>query len=124
MSGLFRRNSSFQQPLARWLTCAALSLVPHSGSFAASAENGKAAFAKAGCWECHGTLGQGGVAGPRLAPDPMPVEVLIAFVRSSNRRMPAYSLQIVSDVELGDIRAYLSAIPSPPDYTKIPELQP
>ena len=40
---------------------------------AGSADKGKTAFAKHGCWQCHGFAGQGGVAGPKLAPDPMPV---------------------------------------------------
>ncbi len=33
---------------------------------------GKPPSCKYGCWQCHGTLGQGGVTGPKLAPDPMP----------------------------------------------------
>lgn len=93
-------------------------------SFAASAENGKAVFAKAGCWQCHGTVGQGMVTGPRLAPGPMAVEALMGFVRSTDRQMPPYSAQVLSDSDLADIHAYLSSIPAPPDYTKIPLLQP
>ena len=38
---------------------------------AASPEHGKAVYMKMGCWQCHGTVGQGG-AGPRIAPDPIP----------------------------------------------------
>ena len=54
----------------------------------ASAENGKRLFMKAGCWQCHGTVGQGGVAGPRIAPDPLPYEALAAFVRTSGTTLP------------------------------------
>lgn len=124
MTDSFHRKVSFRQNLRRWLTCAALCFLPHSGSFADSAEKGKAAFMRTGCWQCHGTLGQGGVAGPRLVPNPIPVEALIGFVRSSDRQMPPYSAQLMSDDELTDIHAYLSAISSPPDHTKIPALQP
>lgn len=122
MIGSFPRKPSFRR-FAPWLICAALSFVPHSGSVAASAEHGKAVFAKAGCWQCHGMVGQGGVTGPRLAPDPIPAEALTGFVRSSNRQMPPYSPQIISDSDLADIHAYLSSIPASPDYNKIPALQ-
>jgi cytochrome c len=39
---------------------------------AASAEHGKAMFMQHGCWQCHGTQGQGSIAtsgGKRLAPN-------------------------------------------------------
>jgi ubiquinol-cytochrome c reductase cytochrome c subunit len=75
-------------------------------ALAASAENGKAAFIQHGCWQCHGFQGQGGIAGPKLAPDPMPVEALTAFVRGSNRFMPPYQ----------------QSIPQPADYKSIPLL--
>ena len=40
---------------------------------AGDATRGKAAFLKYGCYECHGTLGQGnGFSGPTLAPHPIP----------------------------------------------------
>ena len=47
-----------------------------------------------GCWQCHGTMGQGSIAtsgGKRLAPDPLPWEAFSGFVRSTNRAMPPYS---------------------------------
>ena len=48
----------------------------HSAALAASAEKGKAAYMKYGCWQCHGTQGQGSVAtsnGKLLAPNPLPL---------------------------------------------------
>src|SRR5262245_52621489 len=80
---------------------------------AADATKGKAAYLKFGCWQCHGTEGQGSPVtsqGKVLAPDPMPLETFIAFVRSTNRAMPPYSEQIVSDEDLTDMHAYLSTI--------------
>ena len=91
---------------------------------AASAENGKALFLKVGCYECHGTQGQGGSTGPRLAPDPMPFETLSAFVRSTSRQMPPYHLKVLSDADLADIYAYLQSIPKPPDVKSLPQLNP
>ena len=92
------------------------------GALAASAEKGKAAFIQHGCWQCHGTEGQGGQAGARLAPDPMPLETFTAFVRTSNRAMPPYPEAVLSNEDLADIHAYLQTIPKPADYKDIPLL--
>jgi ubiquinol-cytochrome c reductase cytochrome c subunit len=93
-----------------------------ASSLAASAEKGKSAFMKAGCWQCHGTVGQGGITGPRLAPGPIPFETFQAFVRSSSRQMPPYREQVLPDADLADIHAYLESIPKPRDYKDIPLL--
>lgn len=93
---------------------------------AASAEHGKTAFITHGCWQCHGTMGQGSImtsGGKRLAPDPLPWEAFSAFVRSSNRAMPPFSEKILSDNDLADIYAYLQSIPKPPDVNSIPLLR-
>jgi mono/diheme cytochrome c family protein len=95
-------------------------------ALAASAEKGKALYMTNGCWQCHGTVGQGSVAtsaGKTLAPDPLPLETFIAFVRTSNRAMPPYREAILSDEDLTDIHAYLESIPKPADYKTIPLLK-
>jgi mono/diheme cytochrome c family protein len=89
---------------------------------AASPEKGKAAFLKHGCWQCHGFAGQGGTAGPKLAPDPKPVEVFSVFVRNTNGSMPPYPEAILSTEDLADIHAYLGTLPKPADYRSIPLL--
>jgi len=101
-------------------------VVAPTAALAVSAENGKAAFTRHGCWQCHGTLGQGSIAtsgGKRLAPDPLPWEAFSGFVRSSNRSMPPFSEKILSDGDLADIYAYLQSIPKPPDVNGIPLLK-
>ena len=92
------------------------------GALAASAEKGKIAFVQPGCWQCHGFQGQGGVAGPKLAPEPLALETLTAFVRTSNRAMPPYMEAILSNDDLADIHAYLESIPKAPDPKGIPLL--
>ena len=92
------------------------------GALAASAEKGKTAFVQHGCWQCHGFQGQGGVTGPKLAPEPLPLETFTAFVRTSNRAMPPYMEAILSNEDLADIHAYLESIPKPPDPKSIPLL--
>ena len=96
-----------------------------SPAFAADAKKGKDAFMTYGCWQCHGTEGQGSAitsAGKVLAPDPMPLETFVAYVRSSDRAMPPYSEKVLSNEDLADMHAYLASIPKAKDYKSIPLL--
>ncbi|HEV2547911.1 MAG TPA: cytochrome c [Stellaceae bacterium] len=109
--------------LALALTVACACLAHDGAALAASAERGKTAFMHAGCWQCHGTAGQGSIAGPKLAPDPLPFESLSAFVRSSSRAMPPFREEVLSDEDLADIYAYLQSIPPAPAPDSIPLLK-
>lgn len=100
-----------------------VSVLGMTAARAASAEHGKTVFMKMGCWECHGTEGQGAVTGPRLAPDPLPYETLSAFVRTTSRAMPPYREKILSEPDLADIYAYLQSIPKAHDVKSIQLLQ-
>jgi ubiquinol-cytochrome c reductase cytochrome c subunit len=108
-------------PVAR-LTLAAVLVISQGAALAASAEKGKAAYVKNGCWQCHGYVGQGGVTGPKLAPDPLPLAALSAFLRHTNGAMPPYQEAVLSNEDLADIHAYLQTIPKPADYKSIPLL--
>jgi mono/diheme cytochrome c family protein len=99
-------------------------LLGDGAALAASAEKGKEAYMKYGCWGCHGTVGQGGVTGPKLAPDPMPAEAFIAYTRTTNRAMPPYREPVLPDEDLADIYAYMQSIPRGPEYKTIPLLNP
>jgi mono/diheme cytochrome c family protein len=104
------------------LAALAAGLVLGPSAFAASAEKGKVAFLQHGCWQCHGYEGQGGVTGFKLAPDPIPFETLQTFVRTTNRNMPPFRKEILSDDDLADIYAYLQSIPKGRDAKSIPLL--
>jgi mono/diheme cytochrome c family protein len=81
---------------------------------AGNAENGKRIFNKIGCYQCHGREGQGSsMTGPRIAPDPIPLEVLTSYVRKPGGEMPPYTAKVVSDQELADIYAFLQSRPHP-----------
>jgi ubiquinol-cytochrome c reductase cytochrome c subunit len=109
----------------RLLVLVLVGLVAAQGAaLAASAENGKRAFMRVGCWQCHGTVGQGGAAGPRIAPDPLPFETLAVFVRTTNRAMPPYRAAVLPDTDLADIYAYLQSVPKPPAADSVPLLRP
>jgi mono/diheme cytochrome c family protein len=101
---------------------AAALMLGQAGAVAASAEKGKAGFVQHGCWQCHGYQAQGGVTGLKLAPDPIPFETLSNFVRTTNRAMPPYREEILSNEDLADIYAYLQSIPKDPDPKSIPLL--
>jgi ubiquinol-cytochrome c reductase cytochrome c subunit len=79
-----------------------------------SAENGQKLYVSTGCYQCHGYVGQGGSAGPQLAPDPMPADELRTFLRNSTKAMPSYAESILSDAAIDDIQAYLASIKPAP----------
>ena len=90
---------------------------------ASSVERGKALYMKVGCYQCHGTVGQGGTAGLKLAPGPLPYEQFAQFVHNTTDAMPPYREQVLSDTDLKDIYAYLSAIPQPKPLKDYPLLK-
>jgi mono/diheme cytochrome c family protein len=87
-----------------------------------NAENGKRLFMKVGCYECHGTVGQGGAAGARIGPPPLNAQGLIRYVRRPAGQMPAFTEKVMSDQDLTDVWAYLKTIPAPKAVKDIPLL--
>jgi ubiquinol-cytochrome c reductase cytochrome c subunit len=82
---------------------------------AGDAARGKAAFMKYGCYECHGTVGQGNLsAAPGIAPHPIAYPNFLAYIRAPRRDMPPYSAKILPDNVAQDIHAYLESIPAGP----------
>ncbi len=81
---------------------------------AGDAANGQKLFMADGCYQCHGTVGQGSRGtGPRLAPNPMPYENFSAQLRKPANTMPPYTALVVSEAQLADIYAYVSSLPGP-----------
>jgi mono/diheme cytochrome c family protein len=77
-------------------------------------ENGRRNFNKYGCYECHGLEGQGSiVTGPRLGPDPIPLESFTFYVRKPAGQMPPYTDKVLSDNELAEIYAFLQSVERP-----------
>jgi mono/diheme cytochrome c family protein len=91
----------------------AVSLVAVAAGQSGDAANGKRLFMTVGCYECHGTTGaSGGFAGPKLAPNPLPLVAVKARLRTVSGRMPVFSEVVLKDSEIADIYAYLQSIPS------------
>ena len=106
------------KPFSVVLAVAAALLVPALAQNGGNAENGKRLFFKNGCYECHGTMGQGGT-GPHLAPKPLSAPALTAYIRKPGPGMPPYSAKVMPDSEVADVRAYLATIPEPPPAKSI-----
>ena len=90
---------------------------------AGNAETGKKLFVSYGCYQCHGYEGQGGAAGPRLAPRPLPFAGFSRYVRRPTNQMPPYTVKIVPDADLEHIHAYLVSRPAAPAASTIPLLK-
>jgi cytochrome c len=89
---------------------------------AGNAAHGKALFVADGCYQCHGYQGQGSTAGPKLAPQPLPIGAFAAQLRHPRDRMPIYTAVTVSDGDLHDLYAYLQTIPKAKTVAEIPLL--
>jgi mono/diheme cytochrome c family protein len=88
-----------------------------------NAETGKKLFVERACWQCHGLAAQGGgIAGPRLAGRVPAWPAFSRYVRRPSEEMIPYPPKTLSDAELADIYAWLSAIPAPPAVSTIPQL--
>ena len=95
---------------------------PPPDSAAGNVDAGKRLFTRHTCYFCHGTEGQGGIAGARVAAVPRNAESFIRYVRRPSGQMPAYTEAILSDRELTDIFAYLRSLPQAKAVKDIPLL--
>ncbi len=87
--------------------------------------NGQRLFEKDGCYQCHGHVGQGGLAGARLSQTKLPAAAFTAFVRNPpSGGMPPFRAKVLSDQELADIYAYIKTFPEPKAAKDIPLLNP
>jgi mono/diheme cytochrome c family protein len=85
-------------------------------------ESGKRLYEKNTCYFCHGTAGQGGVDGARVAVVSRNLQSFTRYVRQPTGRMPAFTEKILSDKELADIFAYVRSLPAAKPVRDIPLL--
>ena len=94
-----------------------------AGTTAPNAENGKRLYMKHTCYFCHGTVGQGGLSGARVAVVARNLQGFTRYVRQPAGQMPAYTGKILSDAELADIYAYLRGLTPAKPAREIPLLE-
>ena len=114
-------------PIGRMAAQTPPAQAPPPPSTAAAAASGNVAegrklYNSYGCYQCHGYEGQGGVAGPRVGPRPLPLTAFRGYIRRPIGQMPLYTTRIVSDAELGHIHAFLTSLPEPPAVEDLPLL--
>jgi mono/diheme cytochrome c family protein len=96
----------------------------HDPTPTANTENGQRLFTTYGCYECHGSQGQGSqqTGGPRLGPPQIPLSAFVAYVRQPTGQMPPYTTKTASTESLADMYAFLKSLPQPPRSNAIPLL--
>ena len=96
---------------------------PSTGAIKGDADKGKTLFRSYGCDTCHGGEGQGSFAGVRLAPNPLPYQPFVRYVRAPRGVMPPYTETLLkSEQDLADIHEYLSTRPKPAPVSAMEQL--
>ena len=109
------------------VVCAAAASVPalaqDNSAPAGNVKAGQQVYKAVGCWQCHGTAGQGGaITGPRLAPSALPYAAFLQQLRTPQNAMPPYEPKILSNADVANIYAYLKSVPAPKSVQDIPLL--
>jgi ubiquinol-cytochrome c reductase cytochrome c subunit len=104
-----------------FVSCATLAAQTSAGN--ANLDNGKKLFERYGCYQCHGYVGQGGLAGARLAQTRLTLVAFTAYVRNPRPGgMPPFRAKLIADKDLADVYAYMKTFPEPPAVKDVPLL--
>jgi mono/diheme cytochrome c family protein len=91
-----------------------------------AAAHGRALYISNGCYECHGYGGEGAV-GPRLGPNPLPLDVFTRQLRNPINfmpiHMPVYTAKVLSPADVAAIYAFLNTLPKAKPVADIPLLK-
>lgn len=118
-----RRNLPAAVMVVAGLSLPAIATVPSSGTV--SSRGGGALYARAGCYTCHGYVGQGSpLTGPALAGRKLAPAATIAYVRAPAGLMPPYRVSVLADDDLAAIAGYIATLPAGRPASAIPDLAP
>ncbi|HEY3917430.1 MAG TPA: cytochrome c [Stellaceae bacterium] len=81
---------------------------------AGDAAHGKDMYMRDACYTCHGTAGEGGASGPKVAHDGLSAEAILQQLRHPQAQMPPYTEKILSDRDAADIVAYIQSLSQGP----------
>lgn len=73
-----------------------------------------------GCWNCHGTTGEGAGGGVVLSQTPLMLRRFVGYVRLPSKQMPPFTTMMASDAELAIMYRWLDgreAVQAPPAIT-------
>jgi mono/diheme cytochrome c family protein len=91
---------------------------------AGDAKKGETLFNTVGCWECHGTQGQGGaLTAPKIAATQLPFDAFLQQLRTPSNEMPPYEPKILSNADAADIYAFVKSLPPAQTASDIPALK-
>src|SRR5499425_2711642 len=122
MSSLSRGRSCMMKKILLILSMLAPIAASAQSGTSGNADKGKQLFMKQNCYYCHGTAGEGGRDGARIAQTSLNLQGVIRYVRKPAGAMPAFTEKILSDEELTDIYAYLKSLPAAKQPKDIPLL--
>jgi mono/diheme cytochrome c family protein len=109
----YRNAIAFAVALAPTLgasVCRVQAQAAKSDAAAAGIAIGKSVFVAAGCSACHGTQAQGTTLAPAIAPPPLELPAMIAYVRQPTGKMPPVPEATASDKQLADVFDFLQSI--------------
>ncbi len=90
---------------------------------AGDAKAGQTTFLSVGCWQCHGTVGQGGATtGPQISGTALPYSAFVQQIRVPQNAMAPYEAKILPDSDVANIYAWLKSIPASKAAKDIPLL--
>jgi mono/diheme cytochrome c family protein len=99
-----------------------LGLAASAQAPAGNVDHGRQLFQKENCYYCHGTAGQGGRDGARIAATALNVQAFTRYVRRPAGAMPAFTEKLLSDQDLTDIHSFLKSLPAAKPVKEIPLL--
>jgi mono/diheme cytochrome c family protein len=113
--------------LALWIVTASASAQgtpspPRPPARSGNADAGKTLYMRMTCYYCHGTAGQGGSAGVRIAMIQRSPDAFIRYIRRPTGQMPAYTDRLLTDDQLTDVYAFLRSLPPARPAKDIPLL--
>lgn len=72
--------------------------------------SGAQLYVSTGCTQCHGLVGQGGNAGPRLAAKNYTLEAFTKLVREPLEEMPPYTERVLDAGQMARLHAYVATL--------------
>lgn len=96
------RSASICLAIATLGCCAAAAArnAPPPPARTIAVDHGATLYARTGCVQCHGSVGQGGSAGPAIVATKLDYDAFAQQLRNPADAMPPYTRKVLSDADL------------------------